>query len=205
MPDSHYALIEQFAGRTIADVLTLHASPPPLDEPPLPPATGGTTLAEAPPRVRYRRTIEAEVLARTRSIAVRHVSGHRLVALLEIVSPANKDRARTVADLASKAADALNSWVNVVLIDMLPPGPHDPEGLHGAVCRRLEEGADGDAVPTDEPLTLASYVAGPRIEVFLERVGVGGDLPAMPLFVRPDRLRERAARGDLPVGVRGDA
>lgn len=127
------------------------------------------------------------MLARTRSIAVRHVSGHRLVALLEIVSPANKDRARTVEDLATKAADALNSGVNVVLIDLLPPGPHDPEGLHGAVCRRLEEGADGDAVPTDEPLTLASYVAGPRIEVFLERVGVGGDLPAMPLFMRPDR------------------
>lgn len=188
LPDGYYALAEQHAGRTIADVLALHASPAPVEEPPpLPPATGGTALAEAPPRVRYRRTIEAEVLARTRSLAIRHVSGHRLVALLEIVSPANKDRARHVEDLAAKAVNALNAGVNVLLIDLLPPGPHDTEGLHGAVCHRLEEGADPDAVPADEPLTLVSYVAGPLIEVFLERVGVGAALPAMPLFVRPDR------------------
>src|SRR5438445_1281081 len=79
LPEGYYALAEQHAGRAIADVLTLHASPasaPPL---PLPPATGGTAVAEAPPRVRRKQTIEPAALARRRTLAIRHVSGHRLV------------------------------------------------------------------------------------------------------------------------------
>ena len=42
-------------------------------------------------------------------------------------------------------------------------------------------------MPRDEPLTLASYAAGPRVEVYLEHVAVGAALPEMPLFLRPDR------------------
>src|SRR5881397_2629102 len=85
LPEGYYALAEQHAGRTIADVLTLHASPASAEPLPLPPATGGTLLAEAPPRVRHHHTIEPAAVARRRTLAIRHVSGHRLVALLEIV------------------------------------------------------------------------------------------------------------------------
>ena len=42
---------EQHAGRAIADVLTLHASPEPLELAWLPPDTGGLAIAEAPPRI----------------------------------------------------------------------------------------------------------------------------------------------------------
>ncbi len=59
LPQGYYALAEQHAGRAIADVLTLHASPAalePLPAPlPLPPATGGLAVAEAPPRARCAR------------------------------------------------------------------------------------------------------------------------------------------------------
>src|SRR5437899_11605860 len=95
LPKGYYALAEQHVGRPIPDVLTLHASPPPAAPPlPLPPATGGIALAEAPPRTRRKHSVEPAALACRRSLAIRHVSGHRLVALLEILSPANKDRAR---------------------------------------------------------------------------------------------------------------
>src|SRR5262245_53310306 len=96
LPQGYYALAEQHAGRSIADVLTLHASPgsePPSPPWPLPPDTGGIAVADAPPRTQRKRTIEPAALARRRSVAIRHVSGHRVVALIEIVSPANKARA----------------------------------------------------------------------------------------------------------------
>ena len=188
LPEGYYALAEQHAGRAIADILTLHTSPAPPTPPlPLPPATGGTVLAEAPPRVRRRHTVEQAALERRRSLAIRHVSGHRLVALLEIVSPANKDRARHVEDFAAKAVDALDAGVHFLLVDLFPPGPHDPYGMHGAVCQRLEQSDEPYDVPADEPLTLASFAAGPRIEVYLEHLAVGAALPEMPLFLRPDR------------------
>ncbi len=188
LPEGYYALAEQHTGRSIPDILTLHASPePPAPPLPLPPATGGTLLAEAPPRVRRRHTIEQASLELRRSIAIRHISGHRLVALLEIVSPANKDRARHVEDLAAKAVDALNAGVHLLLVDLFPPGAHDPYGMHGAICQRLEQSDEPYDVPPEAPLTVASFAAGPRVDVFVEYLAVGAVLPEMPLFLRPDR------------------
>jgi hypothetical protein len=113
LPKGYYALAEQHAGRKIADVLTLHASP----DPPGPawslPDTGGIAVAEAPPRVSRKQTVEPSPLGRRRSLAIRHVSGRRLIALVEIVSPANKDRARHVEDLVDKAVSALEHDVHV--------------------------------------------------------------------------------------------
>jgi hypothetical protein len=85
-------------------------------------------VAEAPPRVRWRETVQQAALVRRRTLAIRHVSGHRLVAFLEVVSPANKDRARHVEDFAAKAVDALDLGVHVLVVDLFPPGPHDPYG-----------------------------------------------------------------------------
>ncbi len=96
LPQGYYALVEQHAGRAIADILTLHARPEPSEPAWSPPDTGGIAVAEAPPRVRRKHTLEPAALARRRSLAIRHVSGHRLIALLEIVSPANKDRKRHI-------------------------------------------------------------------------------------------------------------
>ncbi|HTU16510.1 MAG TPA: DUF4058 family protein [Gemmataceae bacterium] len=188
LPHGYYALAEQHAGRRIADVLTLHASRPPVEpEPPLPPATGGTLLAEAPPKVRRRKTIEQDLRSLRRSLAIRHVSGHRLIALLEIVSPANKDRAESVEEFADKVESALRVGVHVVLVDLFPPSPHDPRGMHDVIQQRLNPFEEPYELPADEPLTLASYIAEPRVHVYLEHVAVGSLLPDMPLFFRPDR------------------
>jgi hypothetical protein len=188
LPSGYYALAEQHVGRPITDVLMLHASPAPAVPPlPLPPATGGTAVAEAPPRVRRRQTVEPAALARRRSLAIRHVSGHRLVALLEIVPPANKDRARHVEDFAAKAVEALDVGVHLLVVDLFSPGPHDPNGMHGAVRQRLEQSDEPYDLPANEPLTLAAYTAGPQVEVYLEHLAIGAALPEMPLFLRPDR------------------
>ena len=183
LPKGFYALPEQHAGRTIADVLTLHASPPSLQ--PIPQATGGTAVAEAPPRVRRRQKLDA--VGRPRSLAIRHVSGHRLIALVEIVSPSNKDRAGAVEEFAKKAASALEWGVHLLTVDLFPPGPHDPHGMHEAIRRRLGQPEDPYDLPADEPLTLASYASGHPPEAFLEYLAIGASLPDMALFLDPER------------------
>jgi hypothetical protein len=42
-------------------------------------------------------------------------------------------------------------------------------------------------LPDEVTLTLASYVAGPQVEIYIEHLAVGGALAEMPLFLRPDR------------------
>jgi hypothetical protein len=59
--------------------------------------------------------------------------------------------------------------------------------MHGAVRRRLGQ-PDGSYVsPAAEPLTLASYVAGARVDIYVEPMAVGAVLPEMPLFLTPER------------------
>jgi hypothetical protein len=185
LPPDYYALGEQHAGRFVTDVLPLHASRPNGEPPPPPPGEGGLALAEAPPKVRRQLTGTETYRQRRRTLAIRHVSGHRLIALVEIVSPANKDRLESVEELVAKPVEALELGVHVLLLDLLPPGRHDPRGLHGAVWNQFDEGPYD--LPVAEPLTAASYSAGPPVKAYLEHLAVGGTLPEMPLFLRSDR------------------
>jgi hypothetical protein len=185
LPRDYYALTEQHAGRYIADLLTLYAGgaaeAPPL--PPLPPPEGAIAVAEAPPKV--RRTLTGTAVRRRRSLAIRHVSGHRLIALVEIVSPANKDRTEHVTEFADKVIAALERGVHVLLLDLFPPTRRDPRGIHGAVWDYFDD--EPYEVPEDEPLTLTSYAASSPPVAYVEHRAVGGALPEMPLFLRGER------------------
>src|SRR5262245_24846122 len=136
LPQGYYALTEQHAGRFIADFLALHA-PPPTGDTLAPPPRGGLALADAPPRVRRKQTMAAAARARRRTLAIRHVSGHRLVSLIEVVSPSNEDRRDHVEEFATKVVSALGLGIHVLVIDLFPPSPHDPRGMHGAVWEFL--------------------------------------------------------------------
>jgi hypothetical protein len=200
LPEGYYALAEQHAGQAIADILTLHASE--VDVSP-PPDTGGTAVAEAPPRVRRRHTAAQSLRTRRRTLAIRHVSGHRLVALLEVISPSNKDRERSVNEFADKVAAALELGVHVLMIDVLPPGRWDPRGMHGAILPQVDDEAAPYDLPHDEPLTLASYVADTRLEMYIEHVAAGVVLPDMPLFIRPDRYVNVPLEGTYQAAYSG--
>lgn len=199
LPNGYYALAERHAGQSIADVLTLHASP---DSQPLSSLSdiGGAAVAEVPPRTRRTQSIQQDL---QRSIAIRHVSGHRLIALLEIVSPANKDRAANVEIFTHKALTTIGAGVHLLLVDVFPPGPYDPTGMHGAILQELDPSAVPYDLPTDEPATLASYAAGPTVEIYLEHVGVGAPLPEMPLFLRQDRYVNVPLEATYQAAYRG--
>jgi hypothetical protein len=184
LPPGYYALGEQHAGRFVTDLLTLHTSRP-NDAPLLSPSVGGLVLAEAPAKVRRQlRGIET-YRQRRRTLAIRHISGHRLIALVEIGSPANEDRPESVEVFVTKTVEALDLGVNVLLIDILLPGRHDPSGLHGAMWNEFDE--EPYDLPLAEPLTLASYTAGAPVKAYLEHLAVAGHLPEMPLFLHSDR------------------
>ena len=189
LPKGYYALGEQHAGRTISDLLTLHASPaehsPELSRPLI--DSGGTAVAEAPPKVLRRQSIEPSYLARRRTLSIRHVSQHRLIAMIEIVSPGNKDRERHIDEFTEKAVAALESGIHLLIVDLFPPGSFDPHGLHEIICRKLEPFDETYDLPDGKPLTLAAYTAGPRVEAYLDHLAVGDSLTEMPLFLNPDR------------------
>lgn len=182
LPSGYYAMAEQWVGRAVADVLTLDTGPG-VGHPAH--AQGGVAVAETPPRVRCRLSAPPSPRRLQRTVAVRHVSGHRVVAIVEIVSPANKDRAAHVADFADKAESVLRQTIHLVLVDLLPPGPYDPQGMHAAVWERFDD--QPYILPPNEPLTVASYVAGPSPEAYLEHLAAGSPLPEMPLFLNADR------------------
>jgi hypothetical protein len=187
LPSGYYCLTEQHAGRSIADILTLHAGP--TVSPPAPPE-GGIAVAEVEPRVRRTLTFDAPppvARGKRRTLVVRHVNGHRIVALLEVVSPSNKDRPRHVAQFARKVAGALRAGVHVLVVDLFPPGPHDLAGIHGENAQWVDEAAEPYRLPPGEPLTLASYTDGDRPKAYLEHLTVGWALPEMPLFLAPGR------------------
>jgi hypothetical protein len=188
LPKGYYALSEQIATRMQTDVLTLRA---PARELPRPSTSGGLAVAEAPPHVGLSLRPDPKrkprhPIRRGRHLVVRHISGHQVVALIEIVSPSNKDRRAHVQELAQKVVRSLEAGIHVLLADLLPPTPCDPGGLHGAVWRWFDTAAYEP--PADQPLTLVSYAwDGKEPEAYLEPVAVGRPLIDMPLFLTVDR------------------
>ena len=71
------------------------------------------------------------------------------------------------------------------MVDLFPPGPRDPNGIHGAIWSGLSD--EPFALPTDEPLTLVAYSAGQRKKAYIEPTAVGRVLIDMPLFLTPER------------------
>jgi hypothetical protein len=183
LPPDHYALAEQIAGGLGPDVLTLQrpANGAPAGADP----KGGVALAAVPPKVHYRHRAEPDrYAAKAKAVVIRHASNHRVVAIVEVVSPGNKSNRHGLRAFVGKAVEMLRAGIHLLLIDLFPPGPRDPQGIHKAVW---DEFIDSDfSLPPGRPLTLAAYIAGPWPEAFVEPAAVGAALPEMPIFLTPD-------------------
>jgi hypothetical protein len=164
LPDDYYALGEGITDDQWPDDLTLRVV---ASE-----DTGGPTEAEL-------------YIRRQRTLVIRHVSDHRIIALVEIVSPGNKASRQGIRSFLDKALAALAQGIHLLLLDLQPPSPRDPQGIHGL---RWEE-LTGEVYepPSDKPLTLAAYDAGPPKVAYVEAVAVGDVLPVMPLFLAPEQ------------------
>jgi hypothetical protein len=171
--------VEQRAGGPEPDVITLELNPP------VEPAPGGTTVDLQPPKARFVTRCEAAGYARKANrITVRHPDGE-VVAVLEIVSPGNKDSRHALRTFARKAVEFLHAGVNLLIVDLFPPGRRDPQGIHKVIWDRFRD--EPFSLPPDKPLTLAAYVVGTETVAYIEPVAVGDSLPDMPVFLNASR------------------
>lgn len=188
LPEPYYALGEQRSGDFGPDVLVLKAEET-VAEPESAGVSYGDTqglvaVAEAPPMVRIaQEAIEdmAFYLTRQRHIAVRHAGDDRVIGLIEIVSKANRHSLDTLNDFADKVIAALRDGIHVLVIDLLPPGRHEPNGIHGFIWERMMAGTY--VAPDRQTLTLVSYCSARPVKAWVEPLSVGDSLTQMPLFL----------------------
>ena len=178
LPPDHYAMAEQQAAGFGPDVLTLQDT--------VGPGSGGVlTATRTKPETTHAARSAVEFHRRKKSsIAVRHVSGDRVVAMIEIVSPGNKSTANAFNAFVAKACELLEHRIQLLFIDPFPPGKRDPSGVHGAIWAMVDD--ESFIVPPERPLTMVSYECGLITEAYIETVAVGEELPAMPLFLAPE-------------------
>jgi hypothetical protein len=178
LPPDYMALAEQVTGRPIPDVVRLHACTQPADP-------GGIAVAVSPPSARVVSRFERINYAkRADRVVIRHGRG-TVVAIIEIVSPGNKDSRNAVRAFVEKAADILNQGINLLVIDLFPPTPRDPYGIHKAICDEFVE--EPFEAPPGKPFIVASYIGDDIPTAYVESVGVGDALPSAPLFLSPER------------------
>jgi hypothetical protein len=185
LPASYYAQAEQIAGPMGPDVLTLQAEefgPEPETETS---TGGGLAVATVPPRTRL--VAESELIAylpKRRTLVIRHASGDRIIALIELVSPGNKATKFALRAFVEKATEALGRGYHLLIVDLFPPTPRDPQGIHAAIWSEFSN--TDFSLPPDEPLTLAAYMAGSIKRAYVEPTAVGRELIDMPLFLEPE-------------------
>jgi hypothetical protein len=186
LPEDYYALAEQHAAGFGPDVLTLQglADGDPGKEPAIRPSAGGGSLLLAPPRVQLAGETDMEFYRRKQSsVTVRHVSGDRIVAMVEVVSPGNKNTRHGLRSFVEKAAELLDRRIHLLILDLFPPGPRDPQGIHGAIWEEIT--GREYTLPPGKPLTLVAYESALTVRAFAEPTAVGTLLADMPLFLEP--------------------
>jgi hypothetical protein len=191
LPPDYYSLPEQVLGLGNPDVLALQLTIP--NAPSKPNANGtsthstssGIAVAALPPKTRFTdRTDDIYVARKARSVVIRHVSGHKIVALIEIISPSNKSSKSEIESLVRKSVEFLRNGIHLIILDLIPPGPRDPQGIHPLIWSEFK--SIDFRLPPDKPLTFAAYAAGAIKQTFVETVSVGEALPEMPLFLTPE-------------------
>jgi hypothetical protein len=83
-----------------------------------------------------------------------------------------------------KAHDLLDAGVHLSLVDLFPPSPRDPEGIHPVIWG--DDAGNTFHFDPAKPLTCASYIAGLGAEAFVNPVAVGDNLPDLSVFLTPE-------------------
>jgi hypothetical protein len=105
LPDGVEALVAQRAGPKESDVLAIEVGP---------------------------ETIKEFYASRANRIVVTHHL-RRIIAVIEIVSPGNKDSRAALREFVEKTGDCLRRGIHVLIIDLFPPTARDPFGIHKVI------------------------------------------------------------------------
>lgn len=185
MPDDFYAMSEQIADEVKPDVIAVEARArhySSLDPDRL--SDRAIAVLSHPPRVKYTEEQEREIYADSADrVAIYHANGDHIVAYIEIVSPGNKQSPLQLKKFVEKCNAALEHGIHLLVIDILPPGKHDPQGMHAALWQHRYSESHG--VTQEEPLGLSSYRCDEVPRAYFQPVAFNERLPDMPVFITP--------------------
>jgi hypothetical protein len=178
LPKGLSALVEQRAGAREPDAVERRGNGQ------LAESVEGPSLAtlERPTAKIVQRTSKVVFAGRANRIVVRHHLG-RIVAVIEIVSPGNKDGRSALRDFVEKIMDLLKNGVHVLIIDLFPPSVRDPFGIHKLIWDEIEE--EEFVFPKGKDRILVSYESGRENVAYIEPLAVGDIMPDMRLFLAP--------------------
>jgi len=184
LPAGYFAMAEQIIGQPETEVVALETFAAPTRR-----GGGEGSVATVPVRSQARFVVqyppETQRYARkTHRVVVRHELG-RVVAVVELVSPGNKDRLHSLRTFVDKCVDLLDQQANLLIICPFPPGAHDAGGIHQAISAVYSD--ESFELPADKPLTFVSYQVSPLLTAYVEPIAVGDPLPDMPLFLCDDQ------------------
>ena len=188
LPEDYYAMSEQRAG-FIPDVLTLHNDNDSIDISPSAPGSSpavGAVVLEKPKDREAGRVSWGSYSTKQKQVVIHHISDHQIIAVIEIVSPGNKASRYAIETFIEKTEALLRQNIHLLLVDLHPPGPRDPHGLHGLIWEDIYGVQyDQSHLLQQQPLTLAAYEACHGARAFVEHIAVGEALREMPLFLKP--------------------
>lgn len=187
LPTDYYALIEQTtlrgdSKRRVPNVLALEYRDAEIGR-----SDGSKSALMSRPSTAQKYKSDLDAFRRKKNVvSIRHVSGDRVVAMIEIVSPGDKSGRGAFRDLLEKIGRLLAQGVHLLILDPFPPTKRDPNGIHGALLKDI----DGSRypLPKAEPLTFVSYEADPNDDFYadVKHLAVGDPLPDMPVFLESD-------------------
>jgi hypothetical protein len=170
LPSDHYAMVEQHTAHFGPDFLTLPSRVRQDEDQdngvPIGQGSSSTSgvIILAKPKAPLVGETDLEFYRRKQNVvAVRHVSGDRLVAIVEIVSPGNKSSQAVFRKFVDKAVELLNQDIHLLILDLIPPTRRNPNGIHGAIWEALtdEEYKAPAGKPRPWPLTKRKWVCAP--------------------------------------------
>jgi hypothetical protein len=110
-----------------------------------------------------------------------------LVAAIELVSPANKDRPGHRRAFAAKCVAYLQQNIGLVIVDVVT---ERRENLHAELMQMLDLGPNAVAAASSDLYAVSYRTTGTgeqmRLEVWPVALAVGGNLPTLPLWIDPE-------------------
>lgn len=153
------------------------------------PGASGTVTLQARPWAPPTPTVTVPLVF-TDTFEVQVISteeGYRLVAAIEIVSPANKDRPETRRAFAVKCASYLYQGVGLIVVDIVTDRLAN---LHDEIVSLLPTG-QAALFPEKTPLYATAYrpvrrESDEHAVMWLEPLRLGQALPVLPLYLNAD-------------------
>lgn len=108
-----------------------------------------------------------------------------LVGVIELVSPANKDRPETRDAFISKCDNYLRDSIGLVIVDIVT---ERDANLHSLLVNRAGDSEDRpDSIYTSAYRPLRQN-GDQTLSIWYDGLAIGGSVPAMPLFLRDGPL-----------------